>query len=107
MCRDMQINFREKPIEFWKSFRVGRRGRARELLDDGLADFIEDGIGFDPLLVDSDGNGTPDGQDLIEFVLLCVTPPTPAVPPVGIRVLIVLIAGLGISRSRRRGTRSP
>jgi hypothetical protein len=28
-----------EPIEFWKSFRVGRRGRAYELLDDGLAEF--------------------------------------------------------------------
>ncbi len=27
----------EEPIEFWKSFRVGRRGRARELRDDRLA----------------------------------------------------------------------
>jgi len=72
--------------------------------DDGIADFIEAGIGFNSLLVDSDSDGTADGAELIQIVLLCVTQPAPALAPVGVAVLIGLIAGLGMSRTRRRGS---
>ncbi len=70
--------------------------------DDGIADFIEVGIGFDPLLVDSDSNGTADGFDLIQVVLLCVTQPAPALGPLGIALAVGLLAGLGMSRTGRK-----
>ena len=56
------------------------------------------GIGFNSLLVDSDSDsdGTPDGQELILIVLTWVTQAAPGLAPVGVAVLIGLLAGLGL-----------
>lgn len=64
------------------------------------------GIGFNSLLVDSGSDGTPDGQELILIVLTWVTQAAPGLAPVGVAVLIGLLAGLGMSRTRRRGSNS-